>query len=1329
MAAGEPLVTLLVASSSGATYVNNDEKVKFEGIVDAEAFCTTAWSINTDSGIVLESSADTGNMLTPVTTTIGSGRQSIFFALKPSVLSQGSKFTFTLTTTMTGGGASSSASIDIETNGPPLPGLFSVTPSVGTELVTEFTLSASLWLDQDLPISYSFFYVEPASSKTETSISIIQSRSETSYGVSKLPAGFADQDDSAIVTGVQVYDNLNAMSIQNQNVKCTTLHVSTIELATLIKNQIAQSGGNINARKQALAISGSTMNVVDCTAAPNCTSINRQRCMMKEHTCGECDIGYMAADGSGPDNSPCVSSSLISTMFNRTSSTIVATSCSTDSDCDSFASCDLITSQCKTEKKNCPANCNGHGFCSYIDANTDEQLFTCSQGDAKCHAFCTCDAGYGGSSCGISEQALGEKAKVRSELIDSLETLMSGEDASVESIIGWVKVLSSLTQNSDQLSASSLTKVSNLVEKALLTIDNSATSVPYSSVKKILAVTDKLVGLKKVATITTSSNRKRKLVFTNNRRLDEIDRTKLTSVQNNALEKMGNFILKDMVVGQSSIDVVEDNFRMTTIAQSLSSSSGSGEIKAPMSDFEKLADVAAPFMTMPLSSSSSSSSSGGSSGNDGVLKMTLAVLPSKNYNASAIMPNANTSTISAATGQELQSEIVSSGLKLTLDCDLLQNTQTQYVKFTIPFNKKQNLGVGDMVSSTNFTTSCRRKHIESFHYYCPDTDETLTVQCDGIKKEIFTKCPVMEKVSKCHSPSLGPDSSSTSSQSCTVVESESDSTKTTCSCAVCTPGAANVSARRLQNSNGNNEVREVAAMTEYSAKQFAAVTSTAAGYNSAEVIAGTIRIIFCFAFIWIGLPLAGWAIMRLTLIYNSVTSDKKREEKEKEQRSQGFIEQFGAQSEVIEKFTEYINTIIPPLYDTKSSKFTKLWNEAMGNHPYFCILREPDTFKRTIKTAHILTELTVLCFLLAVLFDLQFPSDDGTCETLVTDVACQGSTSPFDSSQHTCQWDVEYMECNYLPYTVSVSQYLLMTVLLSVLLVPFQVLVDFIFVRILLAPTARDIDKNHAASNGVVSHTARRIRATARRASNAMVTAAKDAGRRMSAFGNNIVGKKTEKTKAFTSAAMVNADQAKALRDANSTLSHSTLAQMQLNQAKLKYTSLGGTSMSNNHKNNNNNDNISGTPKVLGLGQEDAELNKTYLKNNNYQNDKNVLAMETEDRVKSFRIALLKHRNSLRVAETVTEFDEQWGLTMINGGNYQNTQQMKAGPRYFFSTKAESVMNQSISSTLCHSHADIARLKDMPPSLRGTYERERIVRVFLTRFWPVQILGGKGRVG
>jgi hypothetical protein len=304
-----------------------------------------------------------------------------------------------------------------------------------------------------------------------------------------------------------------------------------------------------------------------------------------------------------------------------------------------------------------------------------------------------------------------------------------------------------------------------------------------------------------------------------------------------------------------------------------------------------------------------------------------------------------------------------------------------------------------------------------------------------------------------------------------------------------------------------------------------------------------------------------------------------------------------------------------------------------------------------------------------------------------------------------------------------------MTVLLSVLLVPFQVLVDFIFVRILLAPTARDIDKNHAASNGVVSHTARRIRATARRASNAMVTAAKDAGRRMSAFGNNIVGKKTEKTKAFTSAAMVNADQAKALRDANSTLSHSTLAQMQLNQAKLKYTSLGGTSMSNNHKNNNNNDNISGTPKVLGLGQEDAELNKTYLKNNNYQNDKNVLAMETEDRVKSFRIALLKHRNSLRVAETVTEFDEQWGLTMINGGNYQNTQQMKAGPRYFFSTKAESVMNQSISSTLCHSHADIARLKDMPPSLRGTYERERIVRVFLTRFWPVQILGGKGRVG
>eukprot|EP00981_Chlorochromonas_danica_P012862 scaffold5509_cov194-Ochromonas_danica.AAC.1 len=50
------------------------------------------------------------------------------------------------------------------------------------------------------------------------------------------------------------------------------------------------------------------------------------------------------------------------------------------------------------------------------------------------------------------------------------------------------------------------------------------------------------------------------------------------------------------------------------------------------------------------------------------------------------------------------------------------------------------------------------------------------------------------------------------------------------------------------------------------------------------------------------------------------------------------------------------------------------------------------------------TSFTISCFLLAWLYDLQYPDDDGSCGQHVTRVSCLAKKSPLDSSQSYCKW-------------------------------------------------------------------------------------------------------------------------------------------------------------------------------------------------------------------------------------------------------------------------------------------------------------------------------------
>jgi hypothetical protein len=74
--------------------------------------------------------------------------------LPPAALFGSSDITFLFACTLTSG-----VSFSAHANSPPRPGLCACKPPVGLALSTDFSFSAELWGDPDLPLSYQFSYL------------------------------------------------------------------------------------------------------------------------------------------------------------------------------------------------------------------------------------------------------------------------------------------------------------------------------------------------------------------------------------------------------------------------------------------------------------------------------------------------------------------------------------------------------------------------------------------------------------------------------------------------------------------------------------------------------------------------------------------------------------------------------------------------------------------------------------------------------------------------------------------------------------------------------------------------------------------------------------------------------------------------------------------------------------------------------------------------------------------------------------------------------------------------------------------------------------------
>jgi len=253
-----------------------DQKIKLNAEVLSESSdVTCSWTIS-DPNIDL-----TKNALTQTTFifTKSPAYNFINLVVKSDALDKRSLYSFFLSC-MTASKKTAATSIKVHTNGPPISGLMAVDPSSGSEFQDPFTVSASRWQDDDIPLTYEFKYVSPE----DASYQALKSRGEISFATGKrLPAGSETNNNILEIVGF-IYDSLDSFSIYSLDVTVNKFKLSTDDLGSKLSefNIDEQSADDV---KNALAVFSSILNSVSCVHAPNCTILNRLACSATQNTC------------------------------------------------------------------------------------------------------------------------------------------------------------------------------------------------------------------------------------------------------------------------------------------------------------------------------------------------------------------------------------------------------------------------------------------------------------------------------------------------------------------------------------------------------------------------------------------------------------------------------------------------------------------------------------------------------------------------------------------------------------------------------------------------------------------------------------------------------------------------------------------------------------------------------------------------------------------------------------------------------------------------------------------------------------------------------------
>jgi hypothetical protein len=912
--------------------------------------------------------------------------------------------------TLACGGASNS--IVVTTNGAPLPGEFLVRPTVGEELSTLFAFSAVQLTDEQLPLSYQFGY---ASAESLSNL-VIVSLSEKAYASSVLPAGPALQGYNLSCL-LSVVDVLGASSSETVAVTVRQLSDASQQLQELVQGTAI----TIDDTKRVISIASTVLNRADCSVAPDCTALHRQPCSKTSGVCGACTPGYVG--DAGDSNQACVPVSIL-TYSN------ISQACVSHADCHYGQRCDSAERVCAFPAKSCLHGCSGHGTCVALEVATGKPTTTtCRLEDTTCEASCSCVKPYTGRGCELEIDTLRSNRATRSILIQSLQNLTLTEDVNVQSVSDWSANLYSLVLNPFELSASDVQRVVDIANSTL----KSALA---------LGVTDTypMLGILQATDAAASMQRQ------NYNPNDYWDLTAESALfyRNNTAEGVitvvtafADLISASQVAGEVATTYLYDTFRVSAQVQAVVDGNLNMSLVLPRTDGERAVGAAASTASILLDP-----------------QAALATFATK---VVAVQPQAYTTDTT---------NYLSSPFYLQLTSTEGLSTDSVVTRVEFAFQHNEALPQLAHPKATNFTSTCRgdARDEDGYSYTCPGSGVVLHNNCSRGAGTYTQFCPAM--VPGCGR--LGLESAEISIlSSCTVTSF--NETHTICSCPV---NATNASVRRRLTTSrrlvattetqvlDETGVSNMLATSTYIGLEFADTFNAASKFNSPDSV---MIVIYMFSTLW-G---AGILLLSVCLTRSYVSKQEKVKQignkvaAAAEQLKDGIIA-----TQARRCLMDYIHSVIPSVYDDDKSALGRMLGELRAHHRYLTLFTLTDgqvsMYGKTMLVGKLLTVETMQMFVLAVLYDLEGPDDDGSCRTFTTADQCLQRKAILDDSQTYCHWNAQTEYCSFAEQEFSIKTFLYILILTSIFTSVISTPLDYLF-KISSAPLISEATRDQVA--------------------------------------------------------------------------------------------------------------------------------------------------------------------------------------------------------------------------------------------------------------------------
>ena len=751
----------------------------------------------------------------------------------------------------------------------------------------------------------------------------------------------------------------------------------------------------------------------------------------------------------------------------RASSVSVSTGCFSDGDCGSvWDYCNTTENLCKGKPKECNNDCSGHGSCVMLGTDSGA-IFSgdCVLGMTTCQATCECETSYHGSTCSMNAVDYEAKQGLRETLLATLKSVTLGDDTSEDAVEGWLMSLNAMATSTQEMSGSASEVALDLAEYIL---DNAETvDVPYSVVIDLLKAVD-------VANQAGSG-------------------TGADSVRvNTILDKFNLYVAGSILEGQAAVTSIQASFRSLT--QILTGDGSALESSLPLTESEVLAGVVASSVEVASTAGS-------------VVSVSVSSMKAKEYDSSALRA---TGSNGAMVGNPVRANIAASS--------------TQQVTFTLQNSESQSYY---STPGVFHRTICLEGDLTHTPYTC-DNGETGTSilwhNCTGEKNILESPCPTVSFTPVCEL--LNEDAV----YDCTV--KSFTATATVCQCDRTDDVATRRRVLRMNRNLAEEALEdsgaiEIVGVSTLIAEEFGA-TLISAGDLTLGDLQDALIIFILYAALWgggmLGLSLCTLRRRKLTKISGLVRHEllKKKQHATATKNS----------LDVKKYMLSYINEVFPSVYQRTDSFFSRAWGEISKHHKYLILFTAKGRNSENIRMltgVYLLTMQTLLMFILAVCYDLEFPQDDGTCLTYETSNSCTAEKSVFDHSKSKCVWTdpdsstVEYVDnydigglgyipsCEFVEPVFSVQTVVILSIIAAVITAPLNFVIDFLFWSVISAPTADSLKMQ--AEDSLFSRTARNagrrmsnvgsaVATAGRRMSNAIVTAAPL--QRKSSFSLNI---------------------------------------------------------------------------------------------------------------------------------------------------------------------------------------------------------------------------------